>query len=228
MENMDNSTDRMSMNRDTLAGQWKQLRGTLKSWWGKLTDDDFERIAGHKDRLIGMIQEKYGYTRDMAQREVDRRLREHEQKTSGMTGQGYVGGAKSYQHDESTEDMGNAARQTAQNIGQSASNMMSDAKTKAQEMGSMAANKAGEAVSSVGEGMSSLADSIRQNAPSSGTMGSAVSSVANQLDAAGSYLQDVNMENITQDLTALIRRYPLQSLLVGLGIGYLLARSGER
>ena len=42
------------MNEDILAGQWKEMRGELKSWWGKLTDDDFEWIGGQKDKLIGL------------------------------------------------------------------------------------------------------------------------------------------------------------------------------
>ena len=63
------------MNEDTFAGQWKQMRGTLKSWWGYLSDDDFEQIGGQKDKLIGKIQEKYGYSRETAQREVERRFK---------------------------------------------------------------------------------------------------------------------------------------------------------
>ena len=70
------------MNRDIFAGQWKQMRGTLKSWWGKLSDDDFEWIEGQKDKLIGLVQEKYGYTRDQAQDEVDRHLNEYDDKDS--------------------------------------------------------------------------------------------------------------------------------------------------
>ena len=50
------------MNQDIFAGQWKQMRGALKSWWGKLADDDFDRIGGQKDQLIGLVQEKYGHT----------------------------------------------------------------------------------------------------------------------------------------------------------------------
>jgi len=45
------------MNSDVFEGRWKQMRGDLKSWWGKLTDDDFEKIAGKRDRLLGMLQE---------------------------------------------------------------------------------------------------------------------------------------------------------------------------
>lgn len=75
------------MNEDTFAGQWKEMRGTLRSWWGKLTDDDLERIGGEKDRLIGVMQEKYGYTRDEAQKEVERRFNEY----GGAGGSGLSG-----------------------------------------------------------------------------------------------------------------------------------------
>src|SRR6476620_3711979 len=72
-----------AMNQDIFAGQWKQMRGTLKSWWGKLADDDFERIGGQKDKLIGLLQERYGYTREQAEQEVERRLQEYDDKTGG-------------------------------------------------------------------------------------------------------------------------------------------------
>jgi uncharacterized protein YjbJ (UPF0337 family) len=70
------------MNHDIFVGHWKQMRGTLKSWWGKLSDDDFEWIEGQKDKLIGLVQEKYGYTRDQAREEVDRRFNEYDDKDS--------------------------------------------------------------------------------------------------------------------------------------------------
>lgn len=57
-------------NKDVLAGKWKQARGLVKQWWGKLTDDDLERVSGHTDVLIGMIQERYGYTREQAEKQV--------------------------------------------------------------------------------------------------------------------------------------------------------------
>jgi len=41
------------MNNDISAGQWKQMRGDLKSWQGRLTDDELDLIGGHKDKLIG-------------------------------------------------------------------------------------------------------------------------------------------------------------------------------
>ena len=63
------------MNEDIFAGQWKEMRGSLKSWWGKLADDDFDKIGGQKDKLIGLIQEKYGYARDHAEQELSSALK---------------------------------------------------------------------------------------------------------------------------------------------------------
>ncbi len=66
------------MNADILQGKWKQVRGEMKQWWGNLTDDDLEQIDGHKDKLIGKVQERYGYARDRAEQEVDHRLDQFE------------------------------------------------------------------------------------------------------------------------------------------------------
>ena len=62
------------MNKDILQGQWKQIRGEAKSWWGKLTDDDLTRVAGKYEALAGVLQEKYGYTRQQAETEIDKRV----------------------------------------------------------------------------------------------------------------------------------------------------------
>src|SRR5262245_44834215 len=80
---MENNRETNHMNQDILAGKWKQMRGDLRTWWGKLSDDDFERIGGQKDKLIGLIQERYGYAREQAEQEVERRLQEYGDKTGG-------------------------------------------------------------------------------------------------------------------------------------------------
>ena len=59
------------MNTDVLQGKWKQLKGEVKRQWGKLTDDELDMIEGNKDKLVGLVQERYGYARDKAAREVD-------------------------------------------------------------------------------------------------------------------------------------------------------------
>jgi uncharacterized protein YjbJ (UPF0337 family) len=71
------------MNKDVFEGKWKQMRGQAKDWWGKLTDDDLERVGGKYDKFVGLLQEKYGYTRERAEEEINRRTAEYEtlQKT---------------------------------------------------------------------------------------------------------------------------------------------------
>jgi len=59
------------VNQDIVAGKWKQLTGKAKAAWGELTDDDLAKVEGNADRLAGLIQEKYGKTREEARKEVD-------------------------------------------------------------------------------------------------------------------------------------------------------------
>jgi uncharacterized protein YjbJ (UPF0337 family) len=152
------------MNNDIFADQWKEMRGALRSWWGKLTDDDFERIGGQKDKLIGVLQEKYGQTRDQVEREVERRFNEYgDTSSSGWSRTG-----------KAVEDM----------------------KDKAYEFGATAASKAREATAGVAGG----------------------------LEKAGSYLKDNDFENIAADVAGLVRKYPVQSVLVAAGLVYLLSR----
>jgi uncharacterized protein YjbJ (UPF0337 family) len=62
------------MNQDVFEGKWKEMRGQVKEWWGKLTDDDLEQVGGKADQLIGLLQQKYGYTKEHAEEEFNRRL----------------------------------------------------------------------------------------------------------------------------------------------------------
>jgi uncharacterized protein YjbJ (UPF0337 family) len=65
------------MNADVLAGKWKQVQGEVKKQWGKLTDDDLAIVEGQKDKLVGLVQERYGYAREQAEREVDQFLQKY-------------------------------------------------------------------------------------------------------------------------------------------------------
>ena len=59
------------MNRDILEGQWKQIKGKVKQQWGRLTDDELDKMSGAYDELAGLIQERYGYSREEAINELD-------------------------------------------------------------------------------------------------------------------------------------------------------------
>jgi len=150
----------IAMNQQTIGGHWRQMRGSLKSWWGQLTDDDFERIGGEKDKLVGWVQEKYGRTRDQAEREVDARLNEYSQKAQGG---------------------------------------IADIKAKVSEFGETIATKASEATSAVRSGAAK----------------------------ASSYLEEKKIDEMTADVTSLVRKYPIQSMLIGIALGVWLARSSK-
>jgi uncharacterized protein YjbJ (UPF0337 family) len=74
------------MNWDQLAGQWKQMRGSLKQKWGQLTDDDLNQINGQRDKLIGKLQERYGIAREEAMRRADEWFKMHEEHETQHVG----------------------------------------------------------------------------------------------------------------------------------------------
>jgi uncharacterized protein YjbJ (UPF0337 family) len=59
------------MNWSQVEGQWKQVKGQVKSRWAKLTDDDLKTLGAKKDMLVGKIQERYGVLKDEAETQVD-------------------------------------------------------------------------------------------------------------------------------------------------------------
>jgi uncharacterized protein YjbJ (UPF0337 family) len=63
------------MNWDQIEGKWKQFTGSARAHWGKLTDDDWQTIAGRKDQLVGRIQERYGVAKEEADEQADEWLR---------------------------------------------------------------------------------------------------------------------------------------------------------
>jgi uncharacterized protein YjbJ (UPF0337 family) len=67
------------MNNDVLQGKWTQLKGEVRRQWGKLTDDDIAQIQGNSEKLVGKLQERYGYAKDQAQREYDAWLKHADQ-----------------------------------------------------------------------------------------------------------------------------------------------------
>ena len=63
------------MNWDQIQGDWKQMTGKVKEKWGKLTDSDLTVIAGKRDQLAGLLQQRYGYVKEQAEKELDEFLK---------------------------------------------------------------------------------------------------------------------------------------------------------
>jgi uncharacterized protein YjbJ (UPF0337 family) len=154
---------------DPLKDQWEQLRPQLRSWWDRLTEADLMAIDGQKDRLISTVQQRYGYPRERAQQEVERRLQEYGGRTAGVAA---------------------TVTSAAQDVASQVTETAGTAATKAQEMA-----------------------------------GSAATVVTDTAAGVGTYVQEKGLQGLSDDLTQLIRRYPVPALLVGLGIGFVLART---
>ena len=69
------------MNRDILAGKWKEMKGSVKEKWGKLTDDELDQVSGRFEQLSGLIQQRYGYAKERAERELDQFLEGQKERT---------------------------------------------------------------------------------------------------------------------------------------------------
>lgn len=67
------------MNWDRVEGNWKQIRGQIRERWGRLTDDDIDRIAGKRDDLVGRLQELYGIKKEEVERQISEWEKHHHQ-----------------------------------------------------------------------------------------------------------------------------------------------------
>jgi hypothetical protein len=119
-------------------------------------------------------------------------------------------------------------RQTAEDLrSKDAGEIVGDARAKAAEVGDAAASKVDSAMTATGEQFSTLAQTVRERAPE-GRAGEVAAKAADALDRSGQYLQTADLQMVRSDLERVIREHPIEALLVGAGIGYLLARATRR
>jgi uncharacterized protein YjbJ (UPF0337 family) len=71
------------MYEDILIGKWKEIKGGVKERWGKLTDDHLTEIDGKKDKLLGRLQQMYGYSKDKAEQEYNEFILRYKVKKAG-------------------------------------------------------------------------------------------------------------------------------------------------
>lgn len=125
-------------------------------------------------------------------------------------------------------NVANQAREAAANVAEKVKEAATSAAHRAGDMASNVGHKAEQATSAVGGSMRSLAGTIRENAPQGGMIGSMSSNVAGSLESGGRYLQEHGLRGIGEELTNLIRRNPLPAVLLGIGLGFLIARATQR
>ncbi len=129
---------------------------------------------------------------------------------------------------DKAQQVADNVKDTAQQVADKVQDVGAQVADKAQDLGAQAVDRADAATTSVGGKMTDAAQALRDNAPSSGPLANAAGTAADTLEQAGSDLKEQDLADMRADVEGIIRRYPVQSLLVGLGLGYLLARSMRR
>lgn len=99
---------------------------------------------------------------------------------------------------------------------------------KAKDAAGYIGEKAEQATEAVGAGMESLGGAVRTHTPDHGFLHTAGDAVADKLEGAGHYLEDQGLKGLACDVTNMIRRNPIPALLIGVGVGFLLARIARR
>ena len=61
----------VTLNKDIMVGKWEQIKSRVKQRWGRINDDQLDRISGYYDELAGLIRERYGYTHEKSRKDVD-------------------------------------------------------------------------------------------------------------------------------------------------------------
>jgi phage-related protein len=125
-----------------------------------------------------------------------------------------------------------AVGNATERVKEEASSMMDKVKDTASQAGQAVGNvattvghKAEDATSNIGSGMQNLGKKVREKGPESGFLGKASESVAGALEQGGRYLEEKNLSGMADDLTSMIKRNPVPAVLIGIGLGFLLART---
>jgi len=128
---------------------------------------------------------------------------------------------------EKAKDSASSAVDKAKDMASGVADKVKDAASHAGQAVSSAASAVGhkvdETAGSVGSSIKSFGETVREKGPEGGMLGKAKSAVAGALETGGQYLEENRLSGMGQDLTELIKRNPIPALLVGIGLGYLLA-----
>ncbi|MGH7172110.1 MAG: hypothetical protein ACRELG_17690 [Gemmataceae bacterium] len=127
-----------------------------------------------------------------------------------------------------TNDLRGSVESAATQAGEAAQQAASSAMNKAQDLASTASKRVDEATAALGERVRSAGSTLRERGPHDGMLGTATGSVADSLEQTGRYLQEEGLVGMAEDVTQLIRRNPIPAMLVGVGLGFMLAKMFRR
>jgi alpha/beta superfamily hydrolase len=122
---------------------------------------------------------------------------------------------------EQASSMAQTVKDAATDVSQKAQDWAANVATKAQETASAALDKTNDGIAVVGHQINALGGTVRKAAPQDGVIGSAATAMADNLQAGGRYLEGHGLQDMGKDLTAMVRQYPIQSVLAGFGLGCL-------
>ena len=154
------------------------------------------------------------------------------QETNDKSTDGNACAAATIDAKGTVQDLASSAAQTLQDVASDVSHKAQDwaanVANKAQETASSAVDKTNDGIAAVGHRMTALGGKVREAAPKNGALGSAATAVADKLQASGDYLEGHGLAEMGKDMTAVLRHYPIQSVLVAFGLGCLLGMTLRR
>ena len=127
-----------------------------------------------------------------------------------------------------TNDIRSSVESATTQAGDAAQQAAASAMNKAQELASTASKRVDEATAALGERVRSAGSSLRERGPQEGMLGTAAGTVADSLEQTGRYIQEEGLVGMAEDVTELIRRNPIPAMLVGVGLGFMLAKLFRR
>jgi len=98
----------------------------------------------------------------------------------------------------------------------------------AKNFGHQVGERADDAATAAGRGMQTVAGTIRDHAPHEGYLGAAADTVSKTIEKGGQYLQNEKFSGMMEDVTDVVRRNPVPTLLLAVGVGFLLSRALSR
>jgi ElaB/YqjD/DUF883 family membrane-anchored ribosome-binding protein len=125
-------------------------------------------------------------------------------------------------------DAKDKATEIASDVKDKATEIASDVRERASDAGAQAADTIDDAMTATGGRMTDAAQTIRDKAPAEGKVADVAAVAATALERGGTYLQQSDLNDVQSDLERMIRQHPIETLLVGLGVGYLIARATRR